>query len=82
MKKRNYWFPAKKIGWGWGFPRTWQGWATLVIYAFAIALDFSIFSPGEEKNILAFILILMFLSVALIAVCFIKGEPPAKSLSK
>jgi hypothetical protein len=21
----KYWFPAKRYGWGWGFPTTWQG---------------------------------------------------------
>lgn len=26
----NYWFPAKRYGWGWGFPTVWQGQATLV----------------------------------------------------
>jgi hypothetical protein len=22
----EYWFPAKRYGWGWGIPVTWQGW--------------------------------------------------------
>jgi hypothetical protein len=25
----RYWFPAKRYGWGWGLPVTWQGWAVL-----------------------------------------------------
>ena len=28
----KYWFPAKRYGWGWGLPGTWQGW--LVVAAF------------------------------------------------
>ena len=24
--ERKYWFPAKRYGWGWGMPNTWQGW--------------------------------------------------------
>jgi hypothetical protein len=26
MTQQRYWFPAKRYGWGWGFPLTWQGW--------------------------------------------------------
>lgn len=29
---QGYWFPAKRYGWGWGFPIAWQGW--LVFGAF------------------------------------------------
>ena len=25
----KYWFPAKRYGWGWGLPSTWQGWIVL-----------------------------------------------------
>ena len=32
MKDRDqYWFPAKRRGWGWGPPTVWQGWAVLVL---------------------------------------------------
>jgi hypothetical protein len=24
--QHRYWFPAKRYGWGWGIPSTWQGW--------------------------------------------------------
>jgi hypothetical protein len=24
--ERKYWFPAKRYGWGWGIPSSWQGW--------------------------------------------------------
>ncbi len=30
--EKNIWFPAKRYGWGWGFPCAWQGWAVLCIY--------------------------------------------------
>jgi len=23
--ERDYWFPAKRYGWGWGIPNRWQG---------------------------------------------------------
>ena len=25
----RYWFPAKRYGWGWGLPATWEGWAVM-----------------------------------------------------
>lgn len=28
----KYWFPAKTFGWGWGLPRTWQGWVVFLVY--------------------------------------------------
>jgi hypothetical protein len=28
----RYWFPAKRYGWGWGLPCTWQGWLVLAAY--------------------------------------------------
>lgn len=27
---KDIWFPAKKFGYGWGVPKTWQGWVALV----------------------------------------------------
>ena len=26
MTDRRYWFRAKRYGWGWGLPLTWEGW--------------------------------------------------------
>jgi hypothetical protein len=31
-EEQKYWFPAKRYGWGWGLPITWQGWLTLVVF--------------------------------------------------
>src|SRR6266702_3273794 len=27
----KYWFPAKRYGYGWGIPTTWQGWLVLAV---------------------------------------------------
>ena len=27
-----YWFHAKRYGWGWGLPATWQGWVVLIMW--------------------------------------------------
>jgi hypothetical protein len=35
----RYWFPAKRYGWGWGLPSTWEGWVVLAVYlALLVAL--------------------------------------------
>ena len=73
-EKFKYWFPAKKYGWGWGLPSVWQGWVTLVSYLGSIALSVYFFPP-EEKLVL-FIFSIIVLSVLLIVICWIKGEPP------
>ena len=33
MGSTRYWFPAKRYGWGWGFPSAWQGRIVLAIFA-------------------------------------------------
>ena len=33
-----YWFPAKRYGWGWGVPNTWQGWVVVAVFAALISV--------------------------------------------
>jgi drug/metabolite transporter (DMT)-like permease len=69
-----YWFPAKRYGWGWGLPMTWQGWLVLAAFmALAVAGTF-LFWP--RKAMAAYIMYLVVLSALLIGVCWLKGEPP------
>lgn len=71
---RRYWFPAKRYGWGWGLPITWQGWLVLVGYAgLALAL-FRWVSPREYPWL--FVAGMAVLSLALCVVCWWTGEPP------
>jgi hypothetical protein len=35
--KKQIWFPAKKYGWGWGPPCTWQGWVVMVVWVGLVA---------------------------------------------
>lgn len=69
----DYWFRAKRHGWGWGLPRCWQGWATLLGYIGLVAADAAIFPPPHQP--LEFGLLLILLSLVLVAVCWLKGEP-------
>ena len=72
--ERRYWFPAKRYGWGWGLPATWQGWAVYIVFVALLSAGAVVFPP--TTNWLGFILGVILLSSALIAICWTKGEPP------
>jgi uncharacterized membrane protein YhaH (DUF805 family) len=71
---KNYWFRAKRYGWGWSLPLTWQGWIIFIMYIGSVAAGIYIFPP--EKNMVIFICLIVILSLMFIAICWIKGEPP------
>jgi hypothetical protein len=71
---RRYWFRVKRYGWGWGLPLTWQGWAVLAAFIALILADGWVFPPS--KALAAYIAGIVGLSVLLVAVCWLKGEPP------
>lgn len=37
---KHAWFRAKKYGYGWGLPATWQGWTIFIAYLIFIIWDF------------------------------------------
>jgi len=69
----QFWFPAKRYGWGWGVPTVWQGWAVLVAFFVLLAVAAAIFLPAQRG---AFVACTSLLSLLLVAVCWAKGEPP------
>lgn len=77
MEKENQhiWFPAKKYGWGWGFPCAWQGWAVMLVYAVLVAAATVFIYPAD--SLLLYFSILFGLSFMLCLVCWWKGEKPA-----
>jgi len=72
-RENRYWFPAKRYGWGWGPPRTWQGWVVLTIWLAAIAAAARLLMPDHLLAFLGFNLIMV---VLLLLICYAKGEPP------
>ena len=70
----TYWFPAKRYGWGWGLPVTWQGWIVLVAFAGLLSAGFLVFPPNREMGPL--LIYVFLLAAGLIAICWLKGEPP------
>lgn len=78
QKTKKLWFKRKRYGWGW-MPSTWQGWVVLMFYVIlitdhVIAVDFDSISSGDllTKFIPKFLLI----TLALIFICYLKGEKP------
>ena len=72
--EKQYWFPAKTYGWGWGPPITWQGWLVLVAFVALVAIGILFLKPAT--NALVFGVYVLVLVSLLVAVCWIKGEPP------
>lgn len=72
---RSYWFPAKRYGWGWSLPVTWQGWAVLLGYlALVVGGGFYLLPRAGDFLFAGYVAAL---SVALVAICWWKGEPPS-----
>ncbi|HEX7114874.1 MAG TPA: hypothetical protein VF193_07055 [Steroidobacter sp.] len=80
MKRKNeepektFWFPAKRRGWGWGPPVRWQGWLVIVIYVGLLAIGAFRFLPSE--NVAGFLMWGAGLTLVLVFICWVKGEPP------
>jgi hypothetical protein len=69
----RYWFSAKRYGWGWGLPASWQGWVVLIGYLVAIFSATIVLRSGGE--VLRLALVICGLTVALVLICWLKGEP-------
>jgi hypothetical protein len=70
----GYWFPAKRYGWGWGPPVAWQGWVVLAVYTVLLVFPGVLFLLA--KGPVLYTLYVGVLSLALLGVCYRKGEPP------
>jgi len=73
-KEQRYWFPAKRYGWGWGPPVTWQGWVVMLIW-FALLCG-GVWMIGVRGRPLAHAAFVVAMVIALVVVCHWKGEPP------
>ena len=70
----RYWFAASRFGWGWGLPTAWQGWAVYAAYVAVLGVLWFTVPPDVEPSRYAALFTLV--SLALVAVCWLKGEPP------
>jgi hypothetical protein len=73
-KDTRYWFPAKRYGWGWGLPATWEGWLVLLAYGASLVMSARRLMPQEPAR---FGLVAAITTAVLIVICYMKGEPPS-----
>ena len=68
----RYWFPAKRYGWGWGVPRTWEGWLVLTTFLVLVLAVVVLLPDSADAWATAAVLVATLL---LLVVCVKKGEP-------
>ncbi len=73
-RNERYWFPAKRYGWGWGLPQTWQGWAVFLALLAGIGAAARGLLPTHP---LAFAGVLALMTAMFVWICSAKGEPPS-----
>jgi hypothetical protein len=73
-EESRYWFRAKRYGWGWGMPSTWQGWIVLLAFITLLLVGAHWLLPALGEVI--YVGYALLLSALLLVICFVKGEPP------
>lgn len=73
---RRYWFHAKRYGYGWGLPATWEGWVVLAGYVGAVFGVIPWLAPPDQGPG-AFAAGVTVASLVVVALCWWKGEPPS-----
>ncbi|QLI80139.1 hypothetical protein HZU75_00505 [Chitinibacter fontanus] len=69
----QYWFYAKRYGWGWGLPSCWQGWLVLATYVVSLLLTSLLVSSAVHPWL--FYGAVGACSAIFLAVCWYRGEP-------
>jgi hypothetical protein len=72
--QKDFWFPAKRYGWGWGPPVKWQGWLVLVIYVALVVGTGFYYQP--RKHPVAFITCVVVATALFMVIAAVKGEKP------
>lgn len=73
MGKKDYWFPARRHGYGWGPPVRWQGWLAVALFLLLQVGAFVAFPPARDPG--TFVAVTLLGALALMLVCVLKGEP-------
>lgn len=73
--QRKPWFSAKKYGWGWGLPCTWQGWLVMALWLATIIIGSIVFNP-ERVIWWVFSLVILIPTIVLIIVVVRTSEKP------
>jgi hypothetical protein len=70
--EKEFWFPAKTKGWGWGPPCTWQG--CLVFFIFMLVTTVAPFVFLINDSIVGYCITMCIAFSALTLVLYFKGE--------
>jgi hypothetical protein len=70
---KPYWFAARRYGWGWGLPLTWQGWLAYALW-FAVLFGTMPFLHVRQ-HLLGHVVFLIGMAAVLLGICLWKGEP-------
>lgn len=82
-ERSQYWFRAKRYGFGWGLPLRWEGWAVLIGWL-VVMIAGSILIPlvmindlklSTGASIFSISLFALIMAGLLLGVCYAKGEP-------
>ena len=71
---KKFWFRAKRYGWGWGLPCSWQGW--VVAAAFLLLVCGGAFFIKSGISLAVWVAYVIILTAIMIGICFLKGETP------
>ena len=72
MTGSPYWFRARRYGWGWGLPLTWQGWCVIGGYLAVVLVPLFFGTAGAIATLVAAAVA----TPILLWICYRKGEPP------
>ena len=72
--RKRYWFPAKRYGWGWGLPSTWEGWLVFILFIAVVSILSVVMEPNGNPSL--FSASVIGCAAVLIGICYAKGEPP------
>ncbi len=70
----RYWFRAKRYGWGWGLPMAREGWIVLIAWLMIVLAVTPMLAV--HRHIISLVVFTLAMAAGLIAVCYLKGEPP------
>lgn len=77
MENKKLWFKRKTYGWGW-VPVTWHGFLVVFLYIVLVTAFTLTINENSSVNEVAFTFLLpvVLLTIALIRICYKKGEKP------
>ena len=68
---KDWWFPAKKYGYGWGLPDCRQGWLVLFVFSLLVAVG-RFFLRGQSTALI--IVSYTVLTIVFLGIVYCKGE--------